>query len=187
MCYGFSFNWKTNREIDKTTFKDELQRSVLLSMNEQIDDEPESRTADGYKTHLELLTKRLKYNGRLNSLHGVYDWSMFIWIKTHFSRKHETFDICNQTFLYYKLRLLFIELFNLATIYYRISCISLPLGVVRRKFKLIKKIVNEDEDFWMNGYQWMLNAIFIIDIKICFNKMLFQLSYNDFNLHQVIL
>ena len=33
-------------------------------MNEQIDDEPESRTADGYKTHLELLSKRLKYKGR---------------------------------------------------------------------------------------------------------------------------
>ena len=47
----------------------------------------------------------------------------------------------------------FIDLFNLATIYYRVSCFSLPLGVVRRKFKFIKEIVNEDEDFWMNGYQ----------------------------------
>ena len=47
----------------------------------------------------------------------------------------------------------FIYLFNLATICYRISCISLPLGVVRRKFKLIKEIVNKDEDFGMNGYQ----------------------------------
>ena len=33
-------------------------------MNEQIEDQPESRTADGYKTHLKLLSKRLKYNGR---------------------------------------------------------------------------------------------------------------------------
>ena len=32
-------------------------------MNGQINDEPESRTADGYKTHLELHSKRLKYNG----------------------------------------------------------------------------------------------------------------------------
>ena len=31
-------------------------------MNGQIDDEPESRTTDGYKTNLELLIKRLKYN-----------------------------------------------------------------------------------------------------------------------------
>ena len=54
----------TIHEINKTSFRDELQRSVLLSMNEQIDDEPESRTADGYKTHLELLNKRLKSNGR---------------------------------------------------------------------------------------------------------------------------
>ena len=33
-------------------------------MNGQINDEPESRTADGYKTHLELHSKRRKYNGR---------------------------------------------------------------------------------------------------------------------------
>ena len=33
-------------------------------MNGQIDDEPESRTTDGYKTHLELLSKLLKYNER---------------------------------------------------------------------------------------------------------------------------
>ena len=55
---------KPIREFDKTTFRDELQRSVLLNMNEHIDDEPESRTADGYKTHLELLSKRLKYHRR---------------------------------------------------------------------------------------------------------------------------
>ena len=28
------------------------------------EDQPESRTADGYKTHLELLSKRVKSNGR---------------------------------------------------------------------------------------------------------------------------
>ena len=33
-------------------------------MNGQIDDQPESKTPDGYKTHLELLSQHLKYNGR---------------------------------------------------------------------------------------------------------------------------
>ena len=55
---------KTIHEIDKATFRDELQRSVLLSMNEQIEDQPELRTVDGYKTHFELLSKRLKSKGR---------------------------------------------------------------------------------------------------------------------------
>ena len=41
---------KTIHEINNKTFRDELQRSVLLSMNEQIEDQPEFRTADGYKT-----------------------------------------------------------------------------------------------------------------------------------------
>ena len=55
---------KPIHEINKATCRDELQRSVLLSMNEQIEDQPESRTAAGYKTHLKLLSKRFKYNGR---------------------------------------------------------------------------------------------------------------------------
>ena len=33
-------------------------------MNEQINDEPEFRSTDGYKIHLELLSKSLKYNER---------------------------------------------------------------------------------------------------------------------------
>ena len=53
---------KTIREINKTTFRDELQRSVLLSMSEQIEDQHESRTKKSNKTHLELLSKRLKSN-----------------------------------------------------------------------------------------------------------------------------
>ena len=55
---------KLIHEIDKAIFMDELQWSVLLSINEQIEDQPESRTVDGYNTHLELLTKRLKSKGR---------------------------------------------------------------------------------------------------------------------------
>ena len=52
------------KEKDKRTFEDELKRSVILIMNEQIEDQPVSKTADGYKTHMELLIKRLKSNCR---------------------------------------------------------------------------------------------------------------------------
>ena len=41
-----SFN-KPALEIDRTSFKDELKWSVLLDINCQTDDTPESRTADG--------------------------------------------------------------------------------------------------------------------------------------------
>ena len=50
-------------EIDRSSFKDELKRSVLLDINCQTDDTPEFKTADGYKTHLEHLNKRQKSNG----------------------------------------------------------------------------------------------------------------------------
>ena len=55
---------KPIHEIDKATFRDVLQRSVLLSMNEHIEDQPESRTVDGYNTHLALQSKRVKSKGR---------------------------------------------------------------------------------------------------------------------------
>ena len=35
---------------DRTAFKDELKRSVLLDINCKADDTSESRRADGYKT-----------------------------------------------------------------------------------------------------------------------------------------
>ena len=37
-------------EFDRMAFKDELKRSILLDINCQADDTPESRTTDGYKT-----------------------------------------------------------------------------------------------------------------------------------------
>ena len=49
-------------EIDGMAFRDELKRSILLDINCQADDTPESKTADGYKTHLEHLNKRPKSN-----------------------------------------------------------------------------------------------------------------------------
>ena len=33
--------WTENLENDKTTFRDELQRSVFVRMNKQIEDQPE--------------------------------------------------------------------------------------------------------------------------------------------------
>ena len=41
-----------NLENDKTTCRDVLQQSVLLRTKEQIEDQPENRTADGYKTRI---------------------------------------------------------------------------------------------------------------------------------------
>ena len=116
-------------------------------MNEQIDDKLESRTADGYKIHLELLSKRLKYNGRQTAYTACMIGQCLPELK------QKTFGACYKTFFTISYVYFFIDLFNLSTIYYKVSCISLKLGVVRRKFKLIKEIVNEDEDFWMNGYQ----------------------------------
>ena len=53
----------------------------------------------------------------------------------------------------------FVDLCDLATTYYRVSRISLPLMTVRSKFKLVKEIVHEDKDIWMSDYQLMLNYI----------------------------
>ena len=70
-------------------------------MNEQIEDQPESRTADGYKTHLELLIKRLKSKCRQTVYKAGMIGQCLSEIKAKISRKQETFHMCNQIFVYY--------------------------------------------------------------------------------------
>ena len=156
---------KQINEIDKATFKDELQRSILLNMNKQIENQPESRTVDGYKTHLELLSKRLKSKGRQTDYTACMIGQCVSELKQKYQGNKKLFICATKHLLTISYVYFVIDLFNFATTYYRISGISLPLAIVRRQFKLIKEIVNEDEDFWMNGYERKLNAIFIIVIK----------------------
>ena len=63
MCYCCCLIDKPAVETGRMAFKDESKRSVLLDINCQFDDTPESKTADGYKTYLEHLNKRLISNG----------------------------------------------------------------------------------------------------------------------------
>ena len=144
---------KPTVEFDRMAFKDELKRSVLLDINCQVDDTPERKTADGDKTHLGHLNKCLKSNGRdaiytaciieqcLTELENIYRGNKTLLICS-------TKDLFTISYVYF-----FIDLCDLATTYHRVSRISLPLRTVLRKFKLIKEIVREDEDFWMSGYQ----------------------------------
>ena len=55
---------KPAAECDRMAFKDELKPSALLDINCQVDNTSVFTTADGYKTHLKHLNKRLKSNGR---------------------------------------------------------------------------------------------------------------------------
>ena len=55
---------KPAAKFDRTVFKEQLKRSVLLDINCLVEDAPEISTADGYKTHLGHLNKRLKANER---------------------------------------------------------------------------------------------------------------------------
>ena len=134
-------------EIDRTYFKDELERSVLLDINCQTDDTPESRRADVYSTQLEQLNKSLKSNGcqapytasmigqRLSELKQIYRGNKKLLI---YATKH----LVTISYVYF-----YDDVCDLVTIYYRVSRISLPLRTVRSKFKLIKEIVHEDEAF----------------------------------------
>ena len=144
---------KPAAEWDRMAFKDELKRSVLLAINCQVDDTPEFTTADSYKAHLKHLNKCLKSNGRdaiytacivgqcLTEIKNIYRGNKKLLICA-------TKDMFTISYVYF-----FIDLCDLATRYYNVSRISLPLRTVLRKCKLIKEIVCEDEDFWMSGYQ----------------------------------
>ena len=124
-----------------------------MSMNEPIEDQPESRTADGYNTHLELLIKRLKSNDR-QTVYTACTIGQYLSELKQIYQGNKKLLLCATKHLFtISCVYFFIDLFTFATIYYRISYISLPLGVIRTKFKLINEIVNENEEFWMNGYQ----------------------------------
>ena len=123
-------------EIGGMAFKDKLKRSALLDINCQVDDTPESKTADGYKTHLEHLNKRLKSNG----CDAVYTACMIGQCLTELQNIYRgnkklltcaTKDLFAISYVY-----VFIDLCDLATTYYMVSRISLPLRTVRSKFKL---------------------------------------------------
>ena len=105
------------------------------------------------KTHLEHLNKRLKSNG-CDAIYTTCEIGQCLTELKHIYRGNKKLLICATkdlftiSYVYF-----FIDLCDLATTYYRVSRISLPLRTVRSKFKLIKEIVREDEDFWMGGYQ----------------------------------
>ena len=122
-------------------------------MHEQIEDQPESRTLGGYKTHLELLSKRFKSNGRQTVYKACMIGQCLYELKQIYYGNKKLL-ICATKHLFTISYVYFlIDLFNFATTYYRISCTLLQLAIARRIFKLIKEIVNEDEEFWMNGYE----------------------------------
>ena len=144
---------KPTVEFDRMAFKDEWKWSVQLDIYCQVDDTPECKIADGHKAHLWHLNKRLKSNGRdaiytaciigkyLTELKNIYRGNKTLLISA-------TKDLFTISYVYF-----FIDLCDLAKTYYRMSRILLPLRTVRSKFKLIREIVREDEDFWMSGYQ----------------------------------
>ena len=134
-------------EMDRMAFKDELKRSVLLTINCQADDTPESRTADGYKTHLEHLNKRLKSN-RCDANYTACMIGQCLTELKQIYHENKKLLLCATKHLFKISYVYFsIDLCDLATTYYRVSRISLPLRTVRSKFKLIKENVREDEDF----------------------------------------
>ena len=143
---------KPAAKFDRTVFKEQLKRSVLLDINCHDDDAPEISTADGYKTHLGHLNKRLKVNGcdaiytactighSLTQLKKLYGGNNKLLICA-------TQDLFTISYVYF-----FIDLCDFATTYYSVPHISLPLSTVHNNFKLIKEIVREDKDFWKRSY-----------------------------------
>ena len=140
-------------ECYRMAFKDELKSIGLLYINFQVDDAHEFTTADGYKAHLKHLNKRLKSNGRDAIYTACIIGQCLTEIKIIY-RGYKILLICATQYLFTISYVFFlIDVCDLATRYYRVLRISLSLRTVLRKFKLIKEIVCEDEDFWMSGYQ----------------------------------
>ena len=120
-----------------------------------------------------------------STLHGVYIGQCLSELKQiyHGNKKlliyatKHLFTISNVYF--------YVALCDLATTYYRVSRISLPLKTVRSKFKVIKQIVHDGEDFWMSCYKQMLNDILSLLLKhalinVFFSVVRFTIAFVSF-------
>ena len=135
ICYGFSLIWQTSRRNWQNGVQRWTKTKLLLDINCQADDTPESKTADGYKTHLQHLKKRLKSNG----CDAIYTECMIDQCLTELKHIYcrnkkllicATKDLFTISYVYF-----FIDLCDLVTTYYSVSRISLPLWTVQRNSK----------------------------------------------------
>ena len=148
---------KLDAKFDRTVFKQQLKRSLLLDINCHVDDAPEISTADGYKTHLGHLNKRLKTYGRDAIYTACTIGHSFTELRKLYGGNKKllicaTKDLFSISYVYF-----FIDLCDFVTTYCSVSHISLSLSTVRNNFKLIKEIVREDEDFWKRSYYININ------------------------------
>ena len=91
---------KPTVEFDRTAFKYQLKRSVLLDINFQVDDTPEYETADGYKTHLGHLTKRLKSNRR-DAIYTAWSIGQYLTnLKNIYRGNKKTLNICHERLVF---------------------------------------------------------------------------------------
>ena len=120
-------------EFDRMAFKDDLKRIPLFDINCPADDTLESTTADGYKAHFGHLNKCLKSNG-CDTIYTVCIMGQCLTELKHIHSGNKkllmcaTKDLFSISFIYF-----FIDLCDLATTYYRVSRILLPLRIVQRK------------------------------------------------------
>ena len=117
-----------------------------------VDDTPASKTVDGYKAHLGHLNKCLKSNGCVAIYTACIIGQCLPELKHIYCGNKKILMCTTKDLFLIRYVNFFIDLCDLATTYYRVSRISLPLRIVCSKFKQFREIVREDNDFWMSGY-----------------------------------
>ena len=98
MCSASSY--KPTVEFDRTASKYQLQRSVLLDINCQVHDTPDCKTADGYKTHVGHLNKRLKSNGRDAIYTACIIAQCLTELKNIYRGNKKTFNMCHKRLVF---------------------------------------------------------------------------------------
>ena len=90
---------KPTIQFDRMAFKDQLKRSFLLDINCQVDDTPACKTADGYKTHLRHLNKRLKSNG-LDAIYTACIIGQCLIELKNIYRGNKKFNMCHERLVF---------------------------------------------------------------------------------------
>ena len=146
MCYGFSLIWQPGHRNWQSGVQRRIKTKRCIG-HKLSSCTSESRTAHGNKTHLEHLNQRLKSNGCDVNYTACMIGQCLTELKHIYNGNNKLFICATKHFFTISYVYFFVVLCDLATTYYRMSHISLPLRTVWSKLKLMKEIVREYEDF----------------------------------------
>jgi hypothetical protein len=144
------FSISGKKLIDEEKFRNELKKSVMMKDFSTVEDGKTYKNKRDALEHIDLLHKRLKTEKKKQVFCACLIGNAFSHLKKLYGKTmRQMYKEIEEKTGYKKSYVCFlIALAEFATTYNRVAYITLSLHSINKHFKLIKKIVEEDKNFW---------------------------------------